>query len=315
MIKTHTIAVVAVWASAFFLFSQEGQSAIKKNGPRCESYKSEFLNRNVRYCIQRSRPNFHRISKEPVVYFFHGINGGAKSWTDNGYAEALDQMAEPESFPPITFVSFDTSALSMFSDYGGQQQGENAYETWFITEFIPMIEAKLDLCRSRNCRFTAGVSMGGYGALKMALRHSDLFSAAAANSPSLFPFSLWEPNGAWISYFSRHEVGSVRGMALLFEVRNIFQNTASADQNDPDWLARSFWNTSQFPLLYFDVGGKDYFGFDEGFFRFKSSLEKKGVHFESTFVPDGTHELFWQRRYDLLRFFKFRILNANRRAF
>lgn len=278
-------------------------SATVLAAPVCGSHSSKVLGRPVTYCVERSRPELPESRAEPVVYFMHGINGSAKSWVDNGYSEAVNTLArDPGSFPAMTFVSFDTAGLSLFSDHAGQPQGADAYETWLVQEFIPWYESQHTVCARRECRGIAGISMGGFGALKTALRHSGLFSVAAANSPALWPFPLYSSLSDWLAYCSRHEVGPVRGMSLVTRARGVFTSPELADQNDPASLARSFWDVSRRPALFFDVGGRDYFGFHEGFGRFKSALDESGWEYRSNFVPDGTHDLFWQTRWDLLRF-------------
>ncbi len=270
--------------------------------PKCWNHASRVLEKSVAYCIDRSRPDLDQTPNEAVVYFFHGIGGSSKSWNENGYEEALRILSAEENFFPFSVVSFDTSDMSFFADAGGMNQGPRAFETWFIEEFMPYIESKHGLCKTRNCRGTAGLSMGGLGALKTALRFSDKFSFAGANSAALSPFNVWEDYREWYDYFNRHEVGALRGAYLLRSVREVFTTWEQSDWNDPAWLVEHFEFSSDMPKLYFDVGGNDYFGFHEGFMKLKEALDQKSVSYESYFDPKGTHELFWDRRWWLMRF-------------
>jgi len=274
------------------------------SGVRCFEQSSKILSKRVSYCLDRRRPDLPQKAGEPVIYFFHGIGGGTSSWKENGYEESLRILSTEENFPPFTVVSFDTSDLSFFSDAGGETRGSRAYESWFIEELVPHIEKMHGLCSERKCRGTAGVSMGGLGALKTALRHSDKFRFAAANSPALVPFNPWESNMLWNDYFSRNEVGLLQGRLLLQSARDVFTNWDLGNYNDPSWLVGSFEDLEMFPELYFDVGGKDYFGFHEGFGRFQNALNRRGITYESYFDPNGSHELFWDRRWWLMRFLK-----------
>lgn len=58
---------------------------------------------------------------------------------------------------------------------------------WAVDEFLPMVEDRFRIGGSREARATLGWSMGGYGALLAAQQRPDLFSAAAALSPAVFP--------------------------------------------------------------------------------------------------------------------------------
>jgi pimeloyl-ACP methyl ester carboxylesterase len=286
-------------------------SRARTQNASCESYLSRFLKRTIKYCSQRSRPDINPQVGEPVVYFFHGLGGSSQSFIDNGYSEALRILASKEDFPPFTMISFDTAFMSFFSDRGGIESGSAAYESWFIKEFMPLMENKFQLCRERRCRGTAGLSMGGFGALKIALRFSNMFSFAAVNSAALVPLNVWDSELLWADYFRRHPVGNLRGQLLLREARNIFSTREQFNWNNPTWLVSHFGDDLQLPHIYMDVGGQDYFGFQEGFFLLKRELEKRNASFVSDFNPDGTHDQFWERRWWLLRYIRDRLEEQN----
>jgi S-formylglutathione hydrolase FrmB len=141
----------------------------------CTSYQSPMLEKKVGYCIQRSRPDLAPQAGEPVIYFMHGLWGGAGSWKGNGYGEALEVLSARENYPAFTVVSFDTTGTSFFSDPERVHPGRGSFESWLVQEFMPRIEANQNLCSKRECRAIAGISMGGLGALKTSLRYPDLF--------------------------------------------------------------------------------------------------------------------------------------------
>jgi S-formylglutathione hydrolase FrmB len=58
---------------------------------------------------------------------------------------------------------------------------------WAVHEFLPMVEDRFRVGGSNETRATLGWSMGGYGALLAAQQRPDLFRAAAALSPAVFP--------------------------------------------------------------------------------------------------------------------------------
>jgi S-formylglutathione hydrolase FrmB len=268
---------------------------------------SKILGRSVKYCLNRSRPDVPFRKGEAVVYFFHGIGGGVSSWEENGYAKALDEHLSQKSLPPITFVSFDTAAYSFFSDAGGYTSGPEAYETWLIREFIPFVETQHNVCRERSCRAFGGVSMGGFGALKMALKYPETVIAAAGNSPALAPFSIFEADQKWQQYFSRHPIGWDRGFWLLVGLRRIFTSRSQEENNDPTTLLGKYPSDKPKPDLYFDVGEQDDFGFQEGHDRFKNALNQSGTwNFESWKVS-GNHKVFESRATHLMGFLGWRL--------
>jgi enterochelin esterase-like enzyme len=70
--------------------------------------------------------------------------------------------------------------------YINDYQNKVRYEDMFIQEFIPHIDATFRTRPQREFRGVAGLSMGGWGTLVNALRHPDLFAAAAAFSAAVW---------------------------------------------------------------------------------------------------------------------------------
>lgn len=286
------------WFLCFFI----GSAATAK--AKCSSYSSHWLKKEVSFCIQRTRPD--RIHEnEPVIYFLHGLGGDESTWTKGGYGDALSAMVTADSqFPSMTFVSFETEMDSFFSDFQGLTAGSKAYETWFLNDFVPFIEEKFNVCSERKCRGVAGVSMGGFGALKLSLKYPELFSLGAANSPALPPFSIHESNDDWKKYFADTKIGIVKGMVLLRDVRNIFPTEELYQLNNPITLVEQFTDDRPFPDLYFDVGSEDNFGFQIGFEILKTTLNLEGRAFTSFLEEGGDHFIYHHRNKELLEFVK-----------
>jgi S-formylglutathione hydrolase FrmB len=271
----------------------------------CTSYNSPMLGKSVNYCIDRTTPDVPAEEGEPVAYFMHGTNGNATTWTKNDYASALEKLRNSgEVLPPMTFVSFDTSAYSFFSDHykNGVLVENQAYETWFITEFVPYIESIYGVCDQRECRAMIGESMGGFGAFKTTLRHIDMFSAIAVNSPALPPFSVRAPLAKWELFFSHHLIGPIEGFLLIEIVRKLFPTEAIWDQNDPIQLTENYDSPYPYPALYFDMGGWDTYGFNVGYHILKSKLDAQNIPYETNYDPHAGHDMWKKHAIDSIRF-------------
>jgi S-formylglutathione hydrolase FrmB len=269
---------------------------------QCTSYPSQHLQRDVRYCIQRSHPQLEQINGERVAYYFHGLMGNAANWAERKYDENLKALAKDEHFEPITFVSFDTHEESFFSDFEGKPTGGRSYESWFIKEFLPYIETKYRVCNERECRGAVGLSMGGFGAMKTVLKHPEKFSTVAVNCPALPPFSLHEPISLWREYFLRHPVGNLIGQALLRRTRAIFPTELLYQENDPASLVTNFQDRALFPDMYFDVGDEDYFGFQEGAERLRTALDDQKFPYSFHLESHMGHAIHEKTGKDILRF-------------
>jgi S-formylglutathione hydrolase FrmB len=94
--------------------------------------------------------------------------------------ERLDRLIGEQRMPPVVVAFPDC-----FTRIGGNQYvnsaATGAWEDFLITEMLPEIERRFG-CGGEGRRGVFGKSSGGYGAITHALRHSDVWSAAACHS-------------------------------------------------------------------------------------------------------------------------------------
>ena len=117
----------------------------------------------------------------PVIHLFHGGGDDFRSWTDFGGAEELTADS------PYLVVMPDGGA----GTYSRVAVGSEVHD-WptFHTKEIPEFLAKTySVETDRHSQLLAGLSMGGYGAMKYAAWHPDRYGAAAAFSSPLDPLS------------------------------------------------------------------------------------------------------------------------------
>jgi S-formylglutathione hydrolase FrmB len=110
----------------------------------------------------------------PVLYLLHGLSDDDTIWLRR---TSIERYAAPLGLAvvmPQVHRSFYTDQA-----YGGR------YWT-FLTEELPdLVGSLFRVSDRREDTFVAGLSMGGYGALKWALRHPERFAAAASLSGAL----------------------------------------------------------------------------------------------------------------------------------
>jgi enterochelin esterase-like enzyme len=63
------------------------------------------------------------------------------------------------------------------------------YEDYLMTEMLPAVESRLGVTATRADRRVGGVSMGGFAALHLALRHPEMFTRVGAHSAALWDYS------------------------------------------------------------------------------------------------------------------------------
>jgi endo-1,4-beta-xylanase len=148
-----------------------------------KSYHSAAMNTAVGYHIYLPPGYDDAASKDkryPVIYWLHGLN---QSESSNWFPpEILDKAERTAAIPP-TIVVFASGGGRAF--YVDSADGKLLSETTVIKELVPHIDATYRTIAKREARAIQGMSMGGWGALRLAMAHPDLFSSVAAFAPSL----------------------------------------------------------------------------------------------------------------------------------
>lgn len=121
-----------------------------------------------------------------VIYLFHGGGDDFRSWTDLGAAEQLTAHS------PYLIVMPEAGAASYSRHTISRRAGDDITLDWprFHTAELPAFIADgYSVNPERSGALLAGLSMGGYGAMKYAAQHPDRYRAAAAFSSPLDPLS------------------------------------------------------------------------------------------------------------------------------
>jgi S-formylglutathione hydrolase FrmB len=151
------------------------------------SFDSQTLGAPERYSVFLP-PSFSKNPARtyPVIYFLHGLNNDETSWTVDRYGNiqnALDQMIASGKIPE--FIMVHPRGDSSF--YCNYMDGTRRYEDLVAQELISFMEKNYRAAKGRENRAIAGTSMGGYGALKIAMKYPDRYAAVVGQSPILFP--------------------------------------------------------------------------------------------------------------------------------
>lgn len=110
----------------------------------------------------------------PVVYLLHGYSGNHSSWVRNTNCERCANERGVALVMPDAANSFYTDMV-----YGP------AYYTFITQEVFEHSHRLFRLSNRREATFVAGLSMGGYGAFKIALSNPAVYSAACSMSGAL----------------------------------------------------------------------------------------------------------------------------------
>ncbi len=164
-----TISALAVVAAVFAFAGVATASEVVDR-----HYASAALGRQANYATVRPEK---AVGKLPVVYLLHGRDSSAAEWLRLGHvAETLDRLVAARRIPPLMVVLPDMGN-------GWYVDGPAmAAETAIVRDLAVDVERNFDARRDREGRAIAGNSMGGFGAVRIALAHPERYVAAASMS-------------------------------------------------------------------------------------------------------------------------------------
>jgi len=123
----------------------------------------------------------------PSVYLLHGWSGRYSDWNDH-----IDLTTLADRFKMIVICA-DGGYAGWYLDSPYKEKSQ--YETYIIKEVIPFIQKHYRVSDKAEKRFVCGLSMGGYGALRLISRFPELFGAAGSMSGVLLLHSKLERFG------------------------------------------------------------------------------------------------------------------------
>jgi len=224
-----------------------------------KTYMSALMNRELRYGIYLP-PSYESSGtrRYPILYFLHGLNENEMRWSTRGETDLmLDKMVAAKTIGEF-IVAIPMSSTTSF--YTNARGGAAPWEDAVVKEFIPMIESTYRVNATRNTRGISGISMGGYGALKIAMKHPEMFGSVSAHSAALVPdFNSTTVTGRRLDQFkslfdSIYGIGFSGGGPLDLSYWNA---------NNPLELAKDSAKLQSLKI-YFDCGTEDDYGFYAG---------------------------------------------------
>jgi S-formylglutathione hydrolase FrmB len=241
-----------------------------------KAFPSKLLGRDLRYGVYLPASYSSSPAKKyPVLYFLHGLFEDETRWSSRGQTDQImDRMiAEGKIGEFIVAIPYGGTSF-----YTNTRDGSEKWEDAIVTEFVPLIESTYRVNASKASRGISGTSMGGYGALKIAMKHPDLFGSASAHSAVL----LQDLSAAKVS------AGRLaRFQALFDKIYGIGKDLTYWEENNPMTLAKDTKKLNGLKL-YFDCGTEDDFGFEVGTRQLDEMLTKAGYPHESHLYP-GNH--------------------------
>jgi S-formylglutathione hydrolase FrmB len=272
------LRIILLFAALAVCRSAHAQSRID-----CDALNSSILTHPVHYCVYLpagydAGASQHPAQKYPVLDFLHGLGDNERTLFNSGGWTMLDDLRQQHKMGEFLIVAPEGGQTF----YINSADGSVRYSDFFLQEFIPLIETKYRISKGRNSRAISGISMGGYGALRFAFAHPEMFSAVSAQSAALITESPQELDTA-----ARSGAPLGKTLATVFGSPIEVQHWK---ENSPFVLARKNIAGIRKLAIYFNCGQDDNYGFEKGAAALDEQLKKEGIKRDYRPYP-GDHSL------------------------
>jgi enterochelin esterase-like enzyme len=220
----------------------------------------------------------------PVVILLHGVYGSHWAWTYsiNVHNIAMNLIQEGKIQPMVLVMPSD----GLFGDGSGYfNHGDKDFEKWIVSDVSNIILEVLKVEEKRLKLFITGLSMGGYGALRLMAKYPKLFTAASGLSSittlkDMLPFLAKDEQ----RYYSKK-----------FKTEEVFA-----------YLKK---NKKKLPPFRFDCGTDD--SLIKSNRLLHSMLENEGIPHVYEEYPGGHSNEYWNQNIDKTLIFFDRILKES----
>jgi putative tributyrin esterase len=222
-------------------------------------------------------PGLESIDNLPLVLLLHGVYGSHWIWSHKAgiHITALDLIESEQIRPMVIAMPSD----GLWGDGSGYlPHKEINHEEWIMVDVIESVKELIPQVSKSSTLFISGLSMGGYGALRLGTKYSNRFRAISAHS-SITAFEQF-------SYF-------------VEEYPNGYELDETEEKSLFDLMVQ---NRDMLPPIRFDCGLEDLL--IEHNRRLHKELKEKGIEHIYEEFP-GKHEWrYWEEHIkDTLIFF------------
>ena len=206
-----------------------------------------------------------------MLYLLHGAGGDETAWLERGHIkDHADRLIAAGEIPPAIIVMPGCPGCWWVD--GAKDKGETA----FWSDVVPAIEQGYRTQQSRLGRLIAGVSAGGYGAIRFAMKYPDRIAAVAALSPAIY--SVTPPS-----------LSSARRDPAFLRADGQFNQSLWSAENYPRLSAGYFAQPNRVPI-YLATGDRDELGIAyETLQLFNILSERQPLQVELNLV-EGRHD-------------------------
>lgn len=238
------------------------------------SVRSAALGRRERVLVY-TPPGYSasRTRRYPVVILLHGVPGRPEEFLDHGIVGRLDRLIAAGKIPPV-IVALPAGSEHPEDDNewaDSEVRTSERWETFLASDLVHWLDAGFRTTARRAGRAIGGDSMGGFGAMNVALHHREEFAAGSS----------------WSGYFNANTPSVHRPGSALWRA---YSPQLYAGGMQPPLRALH-------PRISFYVGSRDQFAREN--VTFDRTLTSLGVPHRFQLVPGAGHGWsLWSAHFD-----------------
>jgi S-formylglutathione hydrolase len=216
-----------------------------------------------------------RAEAYPLLLWLHGGNGSEKDLLF--FKSVFDREIASGRVPPLV-IATPSGRRSLYMEY---LDGSERWESYILSDVLPLVRRLAHVGTSRERTFIGGVSMGGLGSLRIAFKHPSLFGAVIALEPAIEATLKWEGAGVRTRFWRPERV-----------LHPMFGNPVDPGYwaaNNPATIAKVAPERLLDLRIYLEVGDQDTLYLYEGAEYLHRILFDAGIAHEYRLVHGADH--------------------------
>nr|WP_321485442.1 alpha/beta hydrolase-fold protein [uncultured Draconibacterium sp.] len=240
--KIQFLLFVAFLNVSLLSFAQSDKGTVVTDTIYSQNLENDFGENPNRAVSVYLPPNYQNSNQRyPVIYFLHGFMGDNRMMAM--MSGLLDYAIADNKIKPFIMVIPDEKTTYQGSFYSNSGVFGD-WEDFTAFDLVKYMDENYRTIPKKESRGITGHSMGGYGALKIAMHHPDIFSTVYAISPgALTIVAEYGPNSNTFRELS--EINTIEGLKKSYfgGVMMAFGRSWSPNPDNPPFYC-------DFPFVY-----------------------------------------------------------------
>lgn len=192
--------------------------------------ESSFLKRRADVSLYGASST---LSDLPIIVLLHGVYGNHWVWMGLGGVDKVYRRLREQGLQEFVLVMPSDGGLMQGSGYLPLDEAD--YEKWIVDDVISCVKEHYDCVSDQSPVYLSGLSMGGYGALRLGAKYPDRIAAISAHS----------------------SITKLDDFSFFINEENHQQLRGNHDEHKGDLISWLVQNKEQLPPIRFDCGQSD----------------------------------------------------------